>query len=129
MKYKYLGTNICFYLGCLHFISGFSPPMSEHIKYTISGLIIILCSKAYKSAKMRLNGDQENSNIRVAIETGAVVVSFLLVALQNNLGNIIYADPLPNLIIPIISIAPYIYIRFKKKDSAKLLNSHSLESD
>lgn len=111
---KYLLTNICFYFGCLTLFSGFSPPISDHAANQIAGLIIIFCSKAYKSAKMRKNGDAENSNMRLILEITAIIISALLIILQNNLKYLIITDPVPNLIIPLFSITPYILINLKR---------------
>jgi hypothetical protein len=123
---KYFLTNICFYFGCLTLFSAFAPPMGKHLDNGISGLVIILCSKSYKSAKMRQNGDRENTKIRSALEITAVIFSFLLIALQKDLNYLIATQPVPNLIIPVLSIAPYIYIRFKKSDTQKTNDSEFL---
>ena len=113
---KYLLTNIFFYIGCLIFISGFAQNNGQiNITYQILGLIIIFCSKAYKSAKMRKNNDAVDSRLRLIIELCAITISLLLIVLQNNLINLIYTDPLSNLIIPTLAMAPYIFINFKKR--------------
>jgi len=121
---KYLLTNIFFYIGCLIFISGFAQSSGErNINYQILGLIIILCSKAYKSAKMRKNNDATNSKLRKIIELCAILISFLLVILQNNLLTLIYTDPFTNLIIPIFAIGPYFYLMIKLKNIEQLQKS------
>jgi len=77
-------------------------------------------------SKMRRNGDRENSKIRSALEITAVISSFLLIALQKDLNYLIATQPVPNLIIPVLSIAPYIYIRFKKTTTQETQDSELL---
>ncbi len=123
---KYLLTNICFYFGCLTLFSAFAPPIGRYLDNGITGLVIILCAKSYKSAKMRQNGDRENSKVRTALEIVAVISSFLLIALQKDLNYLIATQPVQNFIIPVLSIAPNIYIRFKKTDTHKIQDSDFL---
>lgn len=63
---------------------------------------------------MRKNGDAENSNMRLILEITAIIISALLIILQNNLKYLIITDPVPNLIIPLFSITPYILINLKR---------------
>lgn len=107
---KHLGSTIALILGVLTLISGFAKPSG----LLITGTIILLGALSYRSAKKRKLGDTNNSLLRKGLEMSAIAAIVLAIATQNNLRDLIIADPVPNFIIPLYAIIAYAIIALRK---------------
>ena len=87
----------------------------------IAGLIMILGAVAYRSRKRRLLGLLPATLARKIREALALVAILLGVGLQRDLGALLAADPVPNLIAPLWALIAYfcagIRIRHKTDQS------------
>ena len=73
---------------------------------------MILGSLAYKSVKKRRLGIVKSSTIRTVLEIFAIAIIIVLTLFTK--PSMLYDDPFPNLIIPILAVIAYI-IAFVKK--------------
>ena len=108
---KFLWSNIALAIGILAIVAGITNPSS----LLIAGLVITLGTLSYQSAKKRKLGIVKNTQLRKTIEIISIVATFLIIFLQKNLQELIYQDPVPNILIPIWVWGAYFNIIFHKK--------------
>jgi phage tail protein X len=107
---KHIGSTIALVFGVLAILSGLAKPGP----ILFSGIVIILGALAYRSAKKRKLGEVTNSLLRKALEITGVIIAIASVALQKNFLQVLEADPVPNLIIPLWVVIAYILISMRK---------------
>ncbi len=110
---KHLGSTLAFCIGVLSIMAGIAKPSST----AIAGVTIVLGAIAYRSAKKRKLGDAKNSKVRLTFEIMCVVLSILIVVLQNDLKNLIAVDPVPNFVIPLWVLIAYSVISLRRNES------------
>lgn len=98
-------------VGVLVLISGTTPGQNQNL---ITGLIIIIGTLAYRSAKKRSTLGIK-SNTKLTFEIIAMIVIVLSIGFQSNLEKALVEDPFSNIVIPLILIGSYIYILRKKQ--------------
>ena len=109
MKKKFIGANIALVLGCLVLLAGLSQANSS---YLTGGVVMILGSLAYKSAKKRKLGITEPSKTKLVFELIAIAVIVLLTLFSKR--EYMINDPIPNLVIPILAVVAYVIISAKQ---------------
>ena len=93
-----LGLGVVLILGRIPRISQGEPNALSHL---IAGVVMVLGALAYKSAKKRHLGFAKTSPLRYAIETVCLMGILLAVLGQKNVNDLMYEDPVTNLVIPI----------------------------
>ena len=114
---KHIGSTIALILGFLSFAGSVANP--SNLSGLIAGPVIILGALAYRSAKKRKLGEVRNTALRKGLELLALIMIAAAILLQNDLKNLIAADPVPNLIIPLWAIIAYVVIASKARQSEK----------
>ena len=123
---KHIGSTIALILGVLSFASGvnfISGVKSGSPSGLVTGPVIILGALAYRSAKKRKIGEVNNTRLRKGLEMLAVVMIAAAILLQKDLINLIYTDPVPNMIIPLWAIIAYTVIAFKTRKTAEKIGA------
>ena len=119
---RFLGSTLAIVLGILAVLS-FPAAVQDESSGTggVAGLIMILGAVAYRSRKRRLLGLLPATLARKIREALALVAILLGVGLQRDLGALLAADPVPNLIAPLWALIAYfcagIRIRHKTDQS------------
>lgn len=72
----------------------------------ITGVLIILGTLAYRSAKVRWITGQTKA-VRLGLEAVAIITFLAIWLLQNNLRKLIIEDPISLFIIPVLALAAY----------------------
>jgi hypothetical protein len=103
--------GVCFLLGASS--QNIMPPQSAFA----SGISLILGALACKSAKKRKRGTVKSSKFRQALEIIALCIIFYVVMFQKNLAETIFMYP-ESLAFPVLIIADYLRISFKKPSSS-----------
>ena len=107
---KHLGSTVALVIG----ITGFLGALARPSGWLVAGPIIILGALAYRSCKKRKLGEVENSLLRKALETTAIIAIILATILPTNLKDLIATDPVPTLVIPLYAIVAYAFVALKK---------------
>ena len=117
--YRHLGSTIALIFGGLSVLSGVAKPSP----LLISGFIVILGALAYRSAKKRKWGEVKSSVPRIVAELAAILVIGVLIFGQNNLVAQMVNDPVPNVLIPLLAVIPYVVMtlipRKKRKPNSE----------
>ena len=106
---NFIGANIAFVLGVLCIGGGASQQNSELL---VAGVYMILGSLAYGFAKKRKLKVSKPSKIRFAFEL--IAIAFIIVSVLFTNGELLYRNPVVNLIIPIWAVIAYLVVSFKK---------------
>ena len=102
--YRHLGSTIALIFGGLSIVSGVAKPGP----ILIAGIIVILGALAYRSAKKRKWGEVKSTVPRIVAELAAILLIGVLIFGQNNPQKEITNDPVPNLVIPVLAVIPYV---------------------
>lgn len=105
----HLGSSTALVLGCLGFVGGLSAVTKGGPGGTLIGaLVMILGALAYRSAKKRKLGEVKSTATRLILEITMLLLIVLIIALQNDLAQLIVTDPIPNALIPLWAILAYL---------------------
>lgn len=74
----------------------------------LAGVVAILGATAYRSAKKTALGMVNRSTLRSALEFLALTIIVCAVALQRDLVDRMYSDPVPNLVLPAWAVLAYV---------------------
>ena len=107
---QFLLSNIALVIGVLSLISGLTNPSW----LLIAGIMIILGTLAYQSAKKRKLGLAKDTIIKKVLEIISIIIVLFLALAKENWFDLMYEDPLPYLIIPVWVLGVYLYIVFLK---------------
>ncbi|MEO5327492.1 MAG: hypothetical protein H7829_04530 [Magnetococcus sp. THC-1_WYH] len=102
---KHLGSSFAILFGLLMTIVGITQ-LNNNL---IAGVTTILGALAFRSAKQRKLKNLSNSRLRKSLELVSIASIVLIVTMQNNLKMLIISDPVPVLIVPVITILFYLY--------------------
>ena len=100
---KHLGSLIASICGAIVFAVGVIKPSS----LVITGLVVLLGSFAYRSAKKRKLREVENSVLRISYEWASIVCIIVIILLQKNVKQLIVTEPVSYLFIPLLVIIVY----------------------
>ena len=75
----------------------------------VGGISLILGALAYRSAKKRRLNQVKNTLLRRSLECSSCLLILLIVFCQNGAIELMNTDPVPNLIIPFISIFVFLF--------------------
>ena len=109
---KHIWTTLAIWLGILSFASGTTQSIGGNI---IAGGVILLSAFACRSANKRRLLEVRSNSIRIGVEFALMLILFSLIVMQNNLILLVTADPVPNVIIPLICIYFYEQAYFKAR--------------
>ena len=107
---KHIGSTIALCFGIISIIAGVAKPSPTGI----AGVTIVFGALAYRSAKKRKLGDVSSSIVRLIFEIIGIVLSILVVVLQNDLKYLIATDPVPNLVIPLWVLIAYLVVSLRR---------------
>lgn len=108
LKPRFWGSTTALALGVLAVLAGVGRPSST----LFLGLVLILAAVAYRSAKRAKLGIVASSNTRSVAEALAIIAACALVTLQRNFLAQAYADPVPNLLVPLWAVIAYCTVKF-----------------
>jgi multisubunit Na+/H+ antiporter MnhB subunit len=111
---RHIGSTIALVFGVLGLVAGLARPGG----LLIAGPIMILGALAYRSAKKRKLGEANQLKTRQVLELGAIFAILALILFQNNLKELIAADPVPHLVIPAWAIIAYAIVTLSPKKSS-----------
>lgn len=74
----------------------------------IAGITVILGALAYRSAKKRKWGEAKSTVPRILVELAAILLTGFLIFGQKNPQKEITNDPVPNFVIPMLAVIPYV---------------------
>lgn len=109
---KFLGSNIAIILGILLVGVGANPGA---IDTSIAGIVVILGALAYQSAKKRKLGLVKNTTLRKIVEAITIIITFFIIFLKSNVWELMYYNPVSNILIPIWVWGAYFTIIFFKR--------------
>lgn len=107
---QFLLSNIALVIGVLSLISGLTNPSW----LLVAGIMIILGTLVYQSAKKRKLGLVKDAIIRKVIEIISLIIVLFLALAKENWFDLMYENPMPYLIIPVWILGAYFYIIFLK---------------
>jgi Mn2+/Fe2+ NRAMP family transporter len=110
---KHIGSTIALCFGILSIVAGIAKPSAT----AIAGATIVLGALAYRSAKKRKLGTVSNSKVRLTLEIIGIVLSILIVVLQNDLKSLIATDPVINFVIPLWVLIAYLVVSLRRNKS------------
>jgi hypothetical protein len=96
LRPRFWGSTAALIAGALMFLSN-----------PIAGVVTLLGSAAYRSAKRTRLGLAKPSWYRTTLEAGAIVTIVAMVGLQRDFGDVAYEDPVPNLLLPAWALIAY----------------------
>lgn len=128
MKNKYTGSYFVIGLGVLYWIGSAFSIVKESSIGPICGSSMILGGFAYMSLKKRRLGVVKNSKLRQGLEIFAALLIIGGTFFDTYSSSLIETNFLANFIIPMISIAMYSSLRFKKLDNKITANEEPIES-
>ena len=113
---RFIGSTIALVVGILAALAGLAQAASgKGISTFNAGVVMMLGSLAYRSAKMRKLGIAKTTSGRLVVEWLALAVILAVVLLQKDLFQLMYEDPVPNLIIPLwVLVAYFVVLLFTK---------------
>lgn len=104
IKPRLWGSTAALVVGVLAIIGGLSASQGSTV---IAGLVMVIGSLCYRSAKRASLGVVAKSTGRQIAELFGVVLILAIIGLQRNLLDLMYTDPFPNLIIPLWTFVAY----------------------
>jgi hypothetical protein len=109
---RHLGSSIALVLGCLSLASGVAQLAGGQVTGgpITSGMVMILGSLAYRSAKKRRLGEVQSTTTRRVTEIALLLLAALVVLLQKDLKYLIATDPVPNVLIPLWALIAYLVV-------------------
>lgn len=110
--WKFFGSTLAIVIGVIEIGVGASNPSGQPSAAT-AGWVIILGALAYKSAKKTKMGLVRSSPLRLTLEIVALLIAMALVLGQSDIGDLMYNDPFPNVIIPLWVLLAYVIVRIR----------------
>jgi Mn2+/Fe2+ NRAMP family transporter len=113
---KMWGSWIFLTIGIISLIAGLSSiaegRSAEQGNLTV-GIVLLLMTIAYRSAKKRYLNPHKKSSLSYAVEGFLVLATLLYVFGAQNIKILIATDPIPNFIIPVTALISYLFIFIK----------------
>ena len=105
---RFLGSTLAIASGILYFVGSISRVQEGgDAAGLVAGPMIVLGALAYRSRKRRLLGLRKTTSVRKGLEVLALVSILAALLLQNDIWLLITTDPVPNLVVPLWTIAAY----------------------
>ncbi len=114
---SHIGSSFGIILGILVFSAGINPSNSSMLN---AGIVLIVGSLAYRSAKKRKMQEVENTIFRRLIEGSSIIGLIALICLQNDLMFLVEEDPVPNFFIPVYVLSAYLIVIARKQNRGDL---------
>ena len=113
---KHIWTSLAIALAILTWASGLQT-LSGNL---LAGEVMLLSALACRSANKRRFMEANSVNKRIIFEISLIVIIILLVVLQNGLMDLMATDPVPNFVIPVISLMFYALAFYKARNIKKV---------
>ena len=113
---KHIWTSLAIALAILTWASGLQT-LSGNL---LAGKVMLLSALACRSANKRRLMEVNSGNKRIIFEISLIVIIILLVVLQNGLMDLMATDPVPNFVIPVISLMFYVLAFYKARNIKKV---------
>jgi hypothetical protein len=113
---KHIWTSLAIALAILTWASGLQT-LSGNL---LAGKVMLLSALACRSANKRRLMEVNSGNKRIIFEISLIVIIILLVVLQNGLMDLMATDPVPNFVIPVISLMFYALAFYKARNIKKI---------
>jgi hypothetical protein len=117
----YIGVIMAMVIAVISIIAGLSYAGSHEgeQKFTlvITGVVILLGSLAYLSAKKVMLGKVQFTSQRRITEVMLLIFAGMAIALQNDLLQKIEQDPFPNVVVPLWILLAYLVVALRKRQA------------